>query len=419
MGYTDYPILVFPSNLEIMINKGILIFLSALLMFNCKEENRLKANETPSTFTLTADLKNLEAEYLEYYEKDDSKPDGYRRDTLWVKDQKFTFTDSIKDYKIYFITIPEAVRGYTVKFGDKEYKVSVKAHLARMWFIGYPGAEINYEGTVDDFMVNAYPSDKEGINDDLAVINRQIFPILNQIDSMTVASSTGDFTDVEKKQMYEVRSKMYDSLKELKVDYFKSHSNSVAASYIFNDAYYRKNFTHQEAKEIFNGFDSTKLAGTPFYDEVKLRLEAVEKSGVGMQAPEVLTKNTLDGSEFKLSSLKGNYVLLDFWGTWCGPCMAEMPKIKEYYNKYGDKNFKVLGVNSGDAKPKWKKAIKEHNFNWTHIQTNDDNNLLIPFNVSSFPTKILIDPSGKIIYSSKNTESKVDMYQMLDDIFSK
>lgn len=396
-----------------------LVFVMGLLFFQCKSESKENIKKTPQTFTLKAHLENLEAEYLEYYDKDDTEPDGYRRDTLWVKDQKFTFKDSIDDYKIYFITIPEAVRRYIVKFGDKEYKVSVKAHLGRMWFIGYPGAEINYEGTVDDFMVNAYPSDKEGVNDDLALINRQIFPLLNQIDSMSVASSTGDFSDTEKKQMYEVRSKMYDKIKELKINYFKSHPSSVAASYIFNDAYYRKNFTHEEAKTLFNGFDSTKLAGTPFYDEVKLRLEAVEKTGVGMQAPDITTTNTLDGSEFKLSSLKGNYVLLDYWGTWCGPCMGEMPKIKEYYNKYADKNLIVLGVNSGDTEQKWKKAVEDNGFNWMHIQTNRQNDLLVPFNVSSFPTKILLDPSGKIIYSSKNTESKVDMYQMLDDIFSK
>ena len=137
-----------------------------------------------------------------------------------------------------------------------------------------------------------------------------------------------------------------------------------------------------------------------------------------MQAPEIVTNNTPDGSEFKLSDLRGNYVLLDYWGTWCGPCMAEMPKIKEYYNKYSDNNFVAIGVNSGDTNVKWKKAIKENEFNWMHVQTTKENNLLIPFNVTSFPTKILIDPQGKIIYNSNNPK-KVDMYAMLDNIFKK
>ena len=398
--------------------KLVLLTLLGMILFQCKSNESSKIKETPKTFTLNADLKNLEAEYLIYEESDESQPDGFRRDTLWVKDQKFTFTDSIDAHKIYFITIPEALRQYKITVGGKEYLVSVKAQLCRMWFIGYPGAEINYTGEVDDFMVDAYPSDKDGINDDLAEINKKTFPIFNQIDSITVASSTGNFSEEKNKEMYEERNNLYKKIIGIKVDFIKSHPKSIAASYIFNDAYYRKSFTHDEAKELFNGLDSTALAGTTFYEETKLRLEAVEKTGIGMQAPEIKTTNTLDGSEFKLSSLKGNYVLFDYWGLWCGPCMAEIPKIKEYANKYADKNFVVVGVNSGDTTAKWKNAIEKYNYNWTHVQTNDDNNLLIPFNVSSFPTKILIDPNGKIIYSSQNPEN-VDLYQMIDGIFSK
>ena len=172
-----------------------LLLVLSFFMMNCKSNEASKTKETPKTFTLNADLKNLEAEYLIYEEKDEAQPDGYRRDTLWVKDQKFTFTDSINAHKIYFITIPEALRRYKITVGDKEYSVSVKAQLCRMWFIGYPGAEITYTGEVDDFMVDAYPYDKDGINDDLAEINKKIFPIFNQIDSITVASSTGNFSE--------------------------------------------------------------------------------------------------------------------------------------------------------------------------------------------------------------------------------
>ncbi|WP_242202375.1 TlpA disulfide reductase family protein [Aestuariivivens insulae] len=399
--------------------KGTLLLLSAILMLNCKQDkNSVKAEETPKTFTLNAHLENLEADYLVYYEKDESYTDGYRRDTLWVKDQKFTFKDSVSDYKLYFITVPEALRSYTINAGGKEYKVSVKAQMCRMWFIGYPGAEITYSGRVDDFMVNAYPSDQNGINDDLAKINKQIFPLINKTDSITVALSTNnDLGEEESEQLKKERSELYSKVKELKLEFIKAHPKSIAASYVFSDAYYRKSFTHDQAKQLFDGFDIATLSGTPFYEEVKNRLEAVDKTGIGMHAPELITKNTVDGSEFKLSDLRGNYVLLDYWGTWCGPCMGEMPKIKEYYNKYSDKNFVVVGVNQGDTMARWKKVIEENQYNWTHIQTTKENNLLVPFNVNSFPTKILLDPEGKIIYSSKNPD-KVDMYKMLDGIFT-
>ncbi|UNY98559.1 AhpC/TSA family protein [Zhouia spongiae] len=381
---------------------------SKIITFNAQE-----------TFTLNAHLENLEAEYLVYTEKDDSRPDGFRRDTLWVKDEKFTFKDTVSDYKLYYITIPEALRSYKVTLGGKVYRASVKAKMCRMWFIGYPGAEITYSGKVDDFMVNAYPSDQHGINDDLGKINKQIFPLINKTDSIIVTLSTNkNLSAGEVQKMNKERSELDDKVKEMKVSFIKTHPKSIAASYIFSDAYYRNSFTYEQAKELFDRFDAAILTGTPFYEEVKSRLEAVEKTGIGMQAPEFITKNTDDGSEFRLSDLKGNYVLIDYWGTWCGPCMGEMPKIKEYYNKYSDKNFMVLGINSGDTSDRWKEVIKEREYNWRHIQTTRDHNLLIPFNVNSFPTKILLDPAGKIIYSSKNSE-KADMYKMLDSIFSK
>ncbi|QQY82121.1 redoxin domain-containing protein [Tamlana sp. s12] len=399
--------------------KMVFIMAVSALILGCKtkEEHNIKA-EPANTFTLKADLKGLNAKYLIYTEKDDSFANGYRRDTLWVDQGKFTFTDSITDYKMYYITIPEANRSYMAKAGGKEFKVSVKAFLSRMWFIGYPGAEITYKGKVDEFMVDAYPSDADGINNDLAKIHKQIFPLVNKVDSITVASATNDYTPEERKELNAYRSEIHKKTVEIKRSFVESHPKSIAASYVLKDSYYRHYFTGAESQELFENLDSTTLAGTPFYDEVKLRLDAESKATIGGLVPEFKTTNTLDGSKFDLAALKGNYVLLDYWGTWCGPCMAEIPKIKAYNDKYADKNFVVVGVNSGDTAQRWKKVIANNNYNWTHIQTTKDNNLLIPFNVQSFPTKIVIDPEGKMIYSSKNPEKK-DMYKMLDSIFSK
>ncbi|WP_194767054.1 TlpA disulfide reductase family protein [Tamlana sp. I1] len=400
-----------------MTYKGSILVLLAFLMLNCKKPSE-KIEDTPKTFTLNAHIENLEADFLVYSEKDANQPNGYRIDTLWVKDQKFTFTDSIDAYTLYYITIPEAQRRHKVNVGGKEYTVSVKANLSRMWFIGYPGAEITYTGKIDGYMVDAYPSDKEGINDDLALINKQVFPLQNQINSITFSTRTDELSDEKRKEMNATKLELSEKIIDLKIDFIKSHPKSIAASYVFNDCYYRHYFSFEDAKKMFKDLDSTTLAGTTFYNESKQRLEAVEKTGIGMQAPEIKTTHTLDGSEFNLSDLKGNYVLLDYWGLWCGPCMAEIPKIKEYANKYADNNFVVVGINSGDTAQRWKKVIADYDYNWTHVQTTKDNNLLIPFNVNSFPTKILMDPEGKIIYSSQNPE-KVDLYQMIDDIFSK
>lgn len=395
----------------------IILAVIILLNYQCKSEEETQKVETPKTFTLNAELKGLKADYLVYTEKDDRYPDGYRRDTLWVKDEKFTYTDSVEDYKIYFINVLQT-RSWKSVYGDKEYTSSTKADVNRLWFIAYPGAEITCKGKLQDYRVDATLSDAKGVNQDLSKLHAQTFPLIDKAHALSVRTITEDLREEDYKVLRDSAKALRLKAIDLKKAFVKSHPKSVAASYIFMDGYYRKYFTAEEAETLFGNFDSIILSGTAFYDETKSRLEAVRKTAIGMQAPELVTRHTLDGSEFKLSSLRGNYVLIDYWGTWCGPCMGEMPKIKEYYNKYAYKNFVVLGVNSGDTKERWKKAIEDNGFNWSHIQTTEETNLLIPFNVNSFPTKVMLDPEGKIIYSSKNKE-KVDMYQMIDTIFSK
>ncbi|GAA4295994.1 TlpA disulfide reductase family protein [Aestuariibaculum suncheonense] len=385
------------------------------MVFQCQSSKSSVGQTNKNTFTLKADLDNLKADFLVYSEKDDNSPNGYRNDTIWVKNGTFQFTDTVNDFKIYFLNIVNT-RSWKTKHDGREYSSSTKADVNRLWFIAYPGAEIKCTGKVEDHMVAASLSDAKGINQDFSIIQAQTFPLIDEAHALKVRTYTEDLSEEEAKKLSDESNALFHQAVELKKEFVKAYPKSIAATYVFMDGYYRKYFTHDEAKMVLEGFDAESLSGTPFYDEVKSRLEAVDKTQLGMQSPDLITNNTLDGTEFKLSDLKGNYVLLDYWGTWCGPCMAEIPKIKEYYNKYADKNFVVVGVNSGDAVPRWKKTIEDNGYNWKHIQTTNENDLLVPFNVNSFPTKILIDPTGKIIYNSKNPD-KVDMYQMLDKIF--
>jgi len=390
-----------------------------LLSFSsCKNDKQPEPTIAENTFVLNADIEGIEDDYLLYFENDDTAENGQRIDTLWVENDTFTFKDSIDGYKMYFITVPQATRSYKQTFGDKVYTLSTKANVNRLWFIAYPGAEINYTGKMNNYIVDAYPQDSNGINDDLAKIHQQIFPMIDSLNGISVALGTRELTDTQKKDLYKTRDSIYKIIKKEKLSFIKNNPKSVAASWVYSDMFYRKEMDQDTAQLVFQNFDESALAGTSFYDEVKMRFEAIEETKIGKQAPELITENTMSGDTFKLSDLKGNYVLLDYWGTWCGPCMAEMPKIKEINKKYADKNFVIVGIDQGDPIQKWKKAIEDNEFTWTQIRTTDENDLRIPFNVNAFPTKILIDPEGKIIYSSKNLEEKVDMYALLDNIFS-
>lgn len=105
------------------------------------------------------------------------------------------------------------------------------------------------------------------------------------------------------------------------------------------------------------------------------------------------------GSPVSLSSLRGNYVLVDFWASWCGPCRQENPNLVAAYNKYKSKNFTVLGVSLDKAKPAWIEAIMMDGLTWTHVSDLQgwQNSVAQQFQIFSIPQNFLIDPQGKIV----------------------
>ncbi len=152
-------------------------------------------------------------------------------------------------------------------------------------------------------------------------------------------------------------------------------------------------------------FGESKLVQAYYlnYQSYKKSIEEKKPLGIGKIAPlfeEKLLKPIEGESTFKLESLRGNVVLIDFWASWCGPCRRENPNVVKTYQKFKDKGFKIVSVSLDSDKKKWKDAIAKDNLIWPYHVSNLGgwkSNVGKLYGVSSIPFTVLIDEEGKII----------------------
>ena len=144
-----------------------------------------------------------------------------------------------------------------------------------------------------------------------------------------------------------------------------------------------------------------------------IRKAAAEAVKEGKPAPD-FTLEDINGKPFTLSSLRGKWVVLDFWGSWCGWCIKGIPDMKKYYEKYAGK-FEIVGIDCRDTQEKWKAAVEKHELPWLHVYNSDADGTPDKYAIEGYPTKIIVDPEGNInkIVIGESEE----FYEYLDELF--
>ncbi|MGE3821307.1 MAG: TlpA family protein disulfide reductase [Isosphaeraceae bacterium] len=149
------------------------------------------------------------------------------------------------------------------------------------------------------------------------------------------------------------------------------------------------------AREVYQSLQA-RYGESPTLRE-KIRGEIARLDRVGRPAPEFTARDVL-GKEFRLESYRGKYVLIDFWATWCAPCVAELPRLQAAYAKYRDQGFEIVGVSLDDTRTAVTDFVKARGVPWRQLHNaGAEADLIEAFGVTTIPATFLIDPDGTIV----------------------
>ena len=171
--------------------------------------------------------------------------------------------------------------------------------------------------------------------------------------------------------------------------------------------------------QLFNELGATirnSKPGQKYGIKLKKRIRAKAVTAIGNEALNFTQKN-VQGKSISLTDFRGQYVLIDFWASWCGPCREENPNVVTAYQNYRDKAFTVLGVSLDTNREEWLKAIEEDNLTCTQISDLKgwENQAAQLYGIRAIPANFLINPEGVII--AKNLRGD-ELNSKLEEIFN-
>lgn len=203
-----------------------------------------------------------------------------------------------------------------------------------------------------------------------------------------------------------IRAKI-SSANKLQSDIFEQmipdNSSSIALAAIIQKQFGRSPV--EKLEQAVESFDESIRESYPI-KLLKERIATIHASAVGSEAPNFVYPD-LEGNEVSLADLRGSYVLVDFWASWCGPCRGEMPYIKQVHEMFKDKGLQVVGVSIDTDEAAWRKSIEDEGLSYMHLYDpkNTSGNL---YNFTGIPFIVLISPEGIILERNLRGQYMVD-----------
>lgn len=288
-----------------------------------------------------------------------------------------------------------------------------------LWVIVYPGAKFTVNGSIEgkDF-IDLYPTEGRGNgeNDIFAKLNSKMMPLLNENGNLAVelAVKKDELTAEQVAQKKEKGEETDAQVAAIRENFIKEYPSSVAALWLMEDMLIRKQIEPAALEAPLSKVDK-KYNTNYFYTTVKGRVAGAKSAAVGAKCPNIKGTDQF-GKEFSIKDIKGKYIIIDFWGTWCGACLAGTPHMKAFRDANAEK-VEIVGVANDKDVEKWKACIEKHGMNWPNVmQGKGEQDYVATFNVQGFPTKILVNPQGIIVH--RESGESEDFYKKVETLIN-
>lgn len=364
----------------------------------------LSATQSVQAQTLKATLSDMKGDSVFVYLKDtNAKTRGFN-DTISLKNGAFEYT-------------LKGQQPTNAGFYVKEKRPDGRTSYNTFDFILMPGEKAVVSGTSDNFTVSGTPFYTEYAKAMAPVweLARQRKALIEKYRPiMTDENASKEAQDKAQAEYMKESSAIVSARKDTMLSYIKANPNSEVAAAVVSEMGLMtiEEGYAQLSDNMKNGRMAVLFKGALETIQKEKEREAKMMALNGKPAP-AFTLNDINGKPLSLESLKGKYLVLDFWGSWCGWCIKGIPDMKKAYAKHKDK-LEILGIDCRDTDAKWKAAVKKHEIPWLHVYNPKDSDLTERYAIQGYPTKVIIDPQGNVVKTVVGEDP--EFYTFLDEL---
>ncbi|MCL2168308.1 MAG: AhpC/TSA family protein [Lentimicrobiaceae bacterium] len=356
--------------------KLTLIFAAACLFIACSNEKSFKISGTLTEFG------NPDESNMIYLKTRNTDEILVNLDSAIVKkDGTFALKGKSSETDLYFLADRDNV--FVLRFFvDPSNSITINGNAADI-------PNIKVEGSQTQELYAEYLSLLEPLKEQQELLRQKYY------DYATNESISEEELEKIQEELVSQFEQAEEAGKTITLDFIQTHSNHIVAAYLV----YRNTQSLSNSEEIEKQLELLDtVLENKFVTLVKNRLERVKNTEESALLPNIELPDA-EGQLISTQSLRGKYLFVDFWASWCGPCIREIPYMKKAYAEFQDKGFEIYSISLDDNKEAWLNAIAKYELNWLHVSD------LLAFNspvakqiaVAYVPHTFLLDPNGVIL----------------------